>query len=205
MIRTKHKAYEASLLIEILLSVSIIAVLLVVGSQAVYVSLKSTKSSGEQDAANALASEALEAVRAISEESWQNIYTLTKSSQNYYPVASTTSWVIATGTEGIALNNASYTRSVVFNNVSRDQTANSRLIETSYNAPNDDPSTQLVTVNITWAGGSYSASQYLFRWKNKVCQQTAWITSGSAGVKTCPDTTYSTSTNIATGTSLYIQ
>jgi type II secretory pathway pseudopilin PulG len=206
----QHKTnttYRGSLLIEILIAISILAIVLVVSSQALFVNLRSNKSSSETDTASALAVESLEAIRSVADEKWQNIYYLSKGIPNYYVSATSTSnWVVATGTEVISLNSVNYTRVISISNVSRDQTPGSRLIESSYNAANDDPSTQLVTVDVTWPNGSYTINQYLYRWKNSVCAQTDWLASGSTGVKTCPDTTYATSSNLGTpGATLQIQ
>lgn len=199
------RAPRGSLLLELLVVISILAVILSIGAQSISVSLTSGKITGERDVASSLASEALESVRGATEEKWQNIYTLTKASQNYYATTTANKWVIATGTETIVVNNASYTRYFVVNNVSRDPST--RLIETSYNSANDDPSTQQVTVTVSWNGGlPFTINEYFLRWKNKTCNQTSWTSSGSSGVKTCPDTTYSSATNLGTpGASLQVQ
>lgn len=194
---------RGALLLELLIVIALLAVILGVGSQAVYVSLQSSKVSGERDVAVGLASEALEAVRAVSDEKWQNIYDLTKTSQHYQTVLSGNRWTLATGDETIALNNASYTRYVIIENVSRD--ASTRMIDTGSNY---DPSTQKVTATVSWTNAdSVVVSEYFLRWKNKVCKQTGWSSSGSTGLKTCPDTTYDTATNLGNppGTSLRIQ
>ena len=196
---------RGSLLLELLIVIGLLSIILTIGAQAVSVSLKSGKIAGERDVASGLAGETLEAVRGATEEKWQNLYTLTKTSQNYYATTSVNKWVIATGTETITINNAIYTRYFTVSNVSRDPST--RLIETSYNSANDDPSTQQVAVTVSWTGGvPFTTSDYFIRWKNKVCNQTSWSSSGSSGVKTCPDTTYSSSTNLGTpGESLQIQ
>jgi type II secretory pathway pseudopilin PulG len=196
---------RGSLLLELLVVISILAIILSIGSQAVMVSLRSGKVSGEVDVASSLASEALESVRGATEEKWQNIYNLTKTSQNYYATTTNNKWVIATGTETIMINNASYTRDFIINNISRDPST--RLIESSYNSAHDDPSTQQIVVTVSWTGGApFVISEYFFRWKNRTCNQTSWSTSGSSGVKTCPDTTYGCATNLGTpGASLQVQ
>ncbi len=181
------------MLLELLVVIGILAVILAIGAQSVSVSLRSGKISGERDVAVGLAGEALEAVRGAAEERWQNIYNLTKSNQNYYPVPSSGRWIIATGTEVIALNNASYTRSFTVSNVSRDLGV-SRAIETTYDSEHDDPGTQLVTVTVSWPGGlPFVTSEYFFRWKNKACNQSSWSTGGTGDTThTCSNTTYDT-------------
>lgn len=193
---------KGALLLELLIVISLLAVILSVGTQAVYVSLQSGKISGERDVAVGLAAEALEAVRGTAEEKWQDIYDLTKTSQHYKTVQSGNKWTLATGDETITINNALYTRYVIIENVSRD--ASTRMIDAGTNY---DPSTQKVTVTVSWPyADPVVISEYFLRWKNKVCNQTNWSTSGSSGVKNCPDTTYDTATNLGTpGASLQIQ
>lgn len=193
---------RGAILLELLIAISILAIILSVGTQAVYVSLQSGKISGERDVAVGLASEALEAVRGTAEEKWQNIYDLTKTSQHYKTVQSGNKWTLATGDETIAVNNASYTRYVIIENVSRD--ASTRMIDTG---PNYDPSTQKVTVTVSWANADpVVLNEYFLRWKNKACLQTSWSGGVGSGTKNCPDTTFVSSTNLGNpGVSLQIQ
>lgn len=194
---------RGALLLELLIAISVIAAVLSVGSQSVYVSMQSGKTSGETDTAIGLANEALEATRAVADEKWQNIYDLTKASQHYKTVLSGNKWTLETGDETIALNTASYTRYVIVENVSRD--ASTRMIDTGTNY---DPSTQKVTVTVSWTGNGSPVvvSDYFLRWKNRVCPQTSWAGGVSSGVKTCPDTTYTSKDSQTTaGTTLYLQ
>ena len=182
---------KGSLLLELLIVIALLALILSVGAQGVYVSLQSSKVSGERDTGSALATEGLEAVRGVAEEKWQNIFNLTKASQHYQIALSGTKWTLATGDETIALNNSTYTRYVIIDNVSRDPTT--RLVESVYSTANDDPGTQKVTVTVTWGttgAESFSVTDYFFRWKNKVCNQTDWSGGAGSGVKNCPDTSY---------------
>lgn len=193
---TKCSIYcRGALLLELLLAISILAIILSVASQSVLVSLNSEKFSGERDVAVALASEALEAVRGVADEKWANMYGLTgKGATHYRTVQSGNKWILEAGDETVALNSASYTRYVIIDNVSRDSSAN-RLIESTYNATNDDPSTQKATVTVSWTGGSpIVISEYFFRWRNKVCDQTGWVGNGGSGdaVVSCGTTTYNT-------------
>lgn len=192
----KYRSYErhyskGGLLLELLIVIALLALILSAGAQGVYVGLQSSKVSSERDLASALATEALEAARGVAEEKWQNIYTLTKGTQHYRVVLSGNKWTLAPGDESLALNNTTYTRYVVIDNASRDATT--RFIESNYNATNDDPGTQKITVVVTWGPtntDSFSVTDYFFRWKNKVCNQTDWSGGVGSGVKNCPDTTY---------------
>ncbi len=164
---------RGSFLLELLIVIALLGVILGVGAQAVFVSLQSGKIAGERDVAIGLASESLEAVRGFTEESWENIYALTKGSQ-YQTVKSGNKWATSIASETIALNNVTYTRYFVVENVSRDSTVD-RKIEPTYNSANDDPSTQKVTVTVSWTGADIiTISEYFFRWKNMTCAQTDW-------------------------------
>ena len=196
---------RGALLLELLIVTSILAVILSIGSQAVYVSMQSGKTSGESDTAMGLAGEALEQARAVADEKWQNIYDLTRGSQ-YHFVQSGNKWATSTGSELIPLNTGSFTRYVVVQNICRDTTAGVRNItgitDTDGTATTCttstgafDPSTQKVTVTVSWqgSGSPVTISDYFIRWRNKVCNQTGWTTGGSGTtVKTCPDTNYDT-------------
>lgn len=190
-----------SLLFELLIGVAIITVIITISAQAVYVSLISNKKSGEKDQAVAILKETIDATRAVTESRWQDLYALSKGGTHYYPTLSNGAWTLVAGDEVINGTNAQFTRYVTIDNVSRDTTT--RAIETAYNASRDDAGTQKITAVVTWGGNTLSASEYVFRWQNRICLQTGWTSTGS-GVKTCPDTTYETSVNIMStgGTSI---
>lgn len=195
--KVKNIYSRGALLLEILIVVALLAIILGVGSQAVFVSMQSSKVSGERDSAIGLASEALEAARAVTEEKWQNIYTLTSTTTpvtTHYRVATTTvGWTIAMGNETISLNNALYTRYLTIENVCR-STAGREVTGSGTSCAGGsalDPSTQKITAFVSWRGGDTVAlNEYFFRWKNKVCAQTDWSGGAGSGAKNCPDTSY---------------
>lgn len=189
-INTKSKG---ALLFELLIVISIIGIISAVAANAIFLSMRSNEVSGDRGVASTLASETLEVVRAIAEEDWQNIYGLTKNTQHYYPIQSNGKWVLTSaGDETVNQNNTIFTRYVIIDNVSRD--SSTRAIETSYVSADDDPSTQKVTVTVSWTGGTpVTMSEYFFRWKNKICGQSGWITEGTGdAVANCTDTSYDT-------------
>ncbi len=165
---------RGAFLLELLIVIALLGIILGVGTQAVYVSLQSGKISGERYVAIGLASESLEAVRGFTEENWQNIYALTKGYQ-YQTVKSGSKWATSTAIETIALNKVTYTRYFIVENVSRDSTVD-RKIESTYSSVSDDPSTQKVTVTVSWIGADpVTISEYFVRWKNNTCAQTNWV------------------------------
>lgn len=190
MKNNKIKKNSGALLFELLIVISLIAIILSFSAGAIYLSMRSNKITGDKDTASSLATEALEAARSVAEEDWQNIYSLTKSTGHYYPTLSSNKWVLANGDETINMNNVVYTRYITINNVSRDSTT--RDIESTYVSADDDPSTQKVTVFVSFTGGNtVSISEYFSRWKNKICGQAGWITGGTGNtVANCTDTSY---------------
>ena len=194
MFNIQHSTQKGSLLLELLIVIALLAVILATGSEAVFVSLQSGKVSGERDVAMGLANEGLEATRSATEENWLNTYLLTRGAQ-YYATSTAVAgkWTLASGSQTIVVNNATYTRYVVISNVSRD--VPTRNIETTYVANDDDPSTQKITVTVSWPNADpVTASEYLFRWKNKSCSQGSWVGTGGSGnaVQACGTTTYDT-------------
>lgn len=188
--KKQNSKQKGSLLFEMLIVISLVAILISVGANAVFLSMRSNKASGERDTANGLASIALESVRSIAEENWLNIYGLTKSGQRYYPSEVDGKWVLIEGDEIININDISYTRYLTIDNVSRDLTT--KDIESEYILGNDDPSTQKATVVVSWSQGSpVVISEYFYRWRNKICPQTEWTTPESgSNVENCNTISY---------------
>lgn len=188
---------RGALLFEILIVLAVLVIILGVGAQAVLVSTQSSKVAGERDASMGLATEALEAVRAVAEEKWQNIYALTSTTTpatTHYRVATTTvGWTIAVGDETVSLGRERYARYVTIENVCR-STVSREVTGSGTSCVGGsalDPSTQKVTVTVTREGGdTVTLNEYFFRWKNKVCAQTDWSGGVGSGAKNCPDTTY---------------
>lgn len=201
--RGSHKrAQRGQLLLEILVVVGIIALITVVSSQAIYSGLLGNKKSSERSMALSLAQETFEAVRAISSERWQSVYTdLVHGTTAYYPSQSSGKWVVSSGVESVVLDSLTFSRSFTVQNVCRNVTARDILAVTTGPPAGqgatcasglEDPSTQKVTVTISWNGGddSVSWSEYMTRSHNKVCLQTSWSTSGDPGSPvTCPSPT----------------
>lgn len=189
------------LLIEALIALSLLSGLLLFGSQSILAGLYGAKSAGEKDHGTSVLRETIEAVRASTAEEWQILYNLQRSPIHYYPSQSAGKWIPALGDETVVVNGLTYTRYFTVEHVSRNNIT--RTIETVYNPLYDDPGTQKITVTVVWGNGNrLTQSEYLTRWRNKVCVQTAWNTPASAGVKTCPDASYFSSTDITAGADL---
>ncbi|HTW96216.1 MAG TPA: hypothetical protein VMD74_00975 [Candidatus Methylomirabilis sp.] len=206
------KENPGQILLEVLVAMSIAAVVMVLGSQLIYVSLLGNKISLENNVASGLLEETFAAVAASATENWSNVYSLNHGAAPYSVRASGGKWSIAVGAENLPLNAAVYARSFVVQNVCRN--ISTRAIAgtsdsggsatTCENIPGSgfDPSTQKITATVSWAGAaSLTGSYYLTRWRNKTCLQSAW--SGINGnVQTCPTDFYDSLINITPGASL---
>lgn len=195
--RFSRNPARGALLFEMLIVLTVLVIILGVGAQAVLVSTQSSKVAGERDASMGLATEALEAARAVAEEKWQNIYALTATTTpatTHYRVATTTvGWSITMGDETIVLNNAQYTRYLTIENTCR-ATVSREVTGSGTSCAGGsaiDPGTQKVTVIVSKQGGdTVTLNEYFFRWKNKVCAQADWSGGAGSGAKNCPDTSY---------------
>jgi len=211
---------SGQILLEALVAITVAAMVMTLGSQLVYLSLIGNKVSGDNNVASGLVEETFEALRAVGTENWLNIYSLTHGSTNYYPIKSAGKWVLTAGAENISLNLTVYSRSFIIQNVCREAidigndgrditgtTDNNGSATTCNNISNSrhDPSTQKITVTVSWAGNALiSDSEYFSRWRNKVCAQTAWNSSGS-GDNSCSTSVYDSISHLTTGATLEIK
>ena len=207
-----NSSESGQLLLEILVSIGVAAVIIALGAQLFYVSQRANKIAGEKNVGIGLLEETFDATRSATTEKWQNLFDLTKGSTNYYPQASGTKWALTSGSESVTISGIIYTRSFTVQNVCRHDTTRDITGITDSNgsattcagSPVNDPSTQKVNVTISWPDAdALTASDYVTRWRNKICLQTAWSTVSSS-VTTCPDTTYDSQTNITPGTDLQL-
>ena len=188
---------KGQLLLEVLIALSLAAVVIAVSANFIFLSLRSNKLSNEKNIALGLVEETLEAVQAASVESWLNLYSRTHSTTDYRPIQTSGKWDISTsGTENITLNGMVFSRGFRVFYVCRDSTTRNitGITDTSGSSETGcttsggqaDPSTQKVTVTISWAGNSVSASQYLpGRYSNRSCNQTGWTTGADSSVYSC--------------------
>jgi hypothetical protein len=179
---------SGQILLEVMVAMSIAAVVVVLGSQLIYVSLLGNKAAQDNDIASGLLQEVFAAVQASATENWNNVYSLTHGATVYYPQKSAGKWVLVAGTESVPLNLAAYSRFFTIQNVCRDiNIANKAIVGVSdssgsaitcNNISNSrlDPSTQKIIVTVSWPGGqTKSESSYLTRWRNKICTNTNWV------------------------------
>lgn len=179
------KKNKGQSLIEVLVAVTVAFIMISGASALIGVSLHGTKVNKFVQEGNYLAEDMLNKINSYVDKKWYcpptcsgnyGIYNLNKGSSNHYYLSTTTpisSWV--SGNENLTLNNLSYVRYFYVENVSRDASGN---IESSYNPANDDPSTQKITIIVSWSGtptsGQTSMSKYVIRKSSAVFNQTDW-------------------------------
>lgn len=184
-------------LFEVLVAISVFAVVGVLAAQLIGISFQSEKASAFKTVALSLAQETAEAADAIAQERWQGVYGLSKGAANhYYVTVNAGKWATSTGDELITANGMQYRRYFYVENVSRDATT--KDIESTYTASRDDPSTQKVTAVASWEDasgltlGSATTTVYLMRARNTAASQTQWAASGGTMPATGEDADFGT-------------
>ncbi len=218
----RQGSLKGQLMLEVLIALSVAAIVTVIGGQIIFVSMQGNKYAGDRDVAMGLANETFEAVESLAVEDWStNIYSLTNGSTPYYTQNVSGAWDVVSGQENtqVSAEGVTYTRSFSMRNVCRDNTSsditgitdNSGATETdgsttscTLSTGTHDPSTQQVTVTVSWPNAeSVVLREYITRWMNQACVQTEW-SSGVPVPSGCPGsaTTYESTSNITSGTSL---
>lgn len=215
MTKLEKKIYNqrGQLLMEALLAISAAVIVLGLGAQLIYVSLRSSQVAGNRNVGLGLIDEGIGAVSVVATEQWQNIYMLIKTGVHYYPVIASGKWTVVSGDHSILVGTKTYIRYFTVGNVCRDavtrnitgltDTGGSTMLCVG-SGGTFDPSTQSITMNVQLPDGGdiLHTSEYLLRWRNKACAQVNWSGGVSGGVKPCSDTTYESKTNITAGTDL---
>lgn len=216
--RARYNNQKGQMLIEILLAVLIAAIVIGAASSLGYVGLKSGQSSGAKSSAVALAQEGLEAMQAIAESDWHNIYLPpdgmsgnennkgdTNPDYRYYVYKNGTNWAMSSdiAKRDIIVGDNTYSRTIYIYNVNRQKAGNDRKICSEKEIAEstagcsageyiDDPSTQKIKVVVSRTGeADVTVSEYLTRWKNNVSVQNDWSGgSGQTGPIATPNNRY---------------
>lgn len=152
--------------LEILIAVALISLVFMLLLGIGFSSVSLATSIQKAALADSLIKEELEAVRSFREGTvWatDGLGTMTVGSANpYYLSLDATvnppKWKLNSGTETVG----EFTRSLVFDNVSRDPLTQN--IETIYNASNNDSDTRKITVTVTLGAKTYQVISYLTNW-----------------------------------------
>lgn len=137
-------------LLEIVIVIGIVTLALFSFSQTGIVAVRVLRQEKENMEATLLAKEALEAVRAVRDESWANNIAPLANGQSYYPVIENGKWKLSVSSP--ALINGKYYRYAVFGEVLRD--AGDRIAS----AGNVDSGTRKVTARAEWLKGAATST-----------------------------------------------
>ena len=182
---------KGQILTELIIAITITAILAAIGAQLIGVSFYSAGTSEDRQAASRLGEEVFEALRAITQgnttstQGWNRLYlppdgtgnaSSSKGAANFYKVLILeNTWQIASGTENIVLDSDEYVRFFIIENVSRDATSGN--IDSNYNSANEDPATQKVIVKISKTNApDFTFVKYFTRYLNESTAQTSWQT-----------------------------
>jgi len=185
MKKFSKKSKKGQILIELIVAITLAAIIIGVGAHLIDLSLYSNKFAKEKLKALYLLQEYQEALENIVKEKWHLLYNLSKGEPNhYYLDSSTGKWVIQSGEENINLGGISYQRYFIVEDVFR-------LNGDINPSGNNDPSTQKITIKIFWNDDSLEIFKYLTRWPNELFVQTDWSGGeGQLGPITSPNDKY---------------
>lgn len=166
-------------LIEAVVALGVGVILISAASGALFVVLRSSQISQNNQIASSLASALSNNLSSVAEANWHNIYDLNKGAANKYHIATSTGQlVVQSGQEQVTVDDIVFSRYFYIENVSRDASGN--IVASG---GTDDLSTQKAVVATSWIIGesesAVTAVTYFTRWPNKIFQQTDW--SGGAG------------------------
>lgn len=186
-------------LIEVLIGVTVGAVIIGAAVTAIVSALKSNTDVSRVQVAQTIAKELLENVRVLGDADWHAIDGLGVGSGNHYHLVTNPSpFSVASGDESIAFATTTYTRYFYMENVNRNAAGN--IVEGS---GSNDPSTRKITVVAQWENAPpRTIVAYLARSRHKIFHQTDWSGgSGQDGPVTSTNSKFASSTKVhATGT-----
>jgi Tfp pilus assembly protein PilV len=174
-------------LVEILVALSVAAILIGGATTAVTVYLRSNYETKTQQSAVFLAQELMDNTRSYAEGNWDNIYGLNKSSSTLYSlITSSSPFTASSSAESITIDNLTYTRSFYVDNVNRDLCGSGAITSSSTDACTtpgaagvaEDPSTQLITVQVQLPAPRTAVirlQEYVTRSKTSVMNQNDWV------------------------------
>lgn len=173
-------------LVEILVALSVAAILIGGATTAITVYLRSNYETKTQQSAVFLAQELMDNTRSYAEGNWENIYGLNKSSSTLYSlITSSSPFTASSSAESITIDNLTYTRSFYVDNVNRDLCGSGAITSSSTDACTtpgaagvaEDPSTQLITVQVQLPAPRTAVirlQEYVTRSKIAVLNQSDW-------------------------------
>jgi len=208
------KTTSGQSLVEILIAIAIGVILIGGITAAIVPILKSNYETKNVQIANLLAQEYLDNLQSLTEANWQIIYNPPAAkgpNSQFYLNATSTTYEILSGTTSTVVEGRTFTRYFSIENVNRnlcgagdittEAITNCSSGPGNYYGVADDPSTQKITVTVSWQSSgsnpSVQKTQYLTRSRNKVFVQTDWSGGpGQEGPITSENNQFTTSSNI---------
>ncbi len=197
-------------LMEIIIAIAVGAILIGAATTVIAPILRSNLETRNVQIATSFAQEYLDNLQNLTESSWFNIYNPPASkgpSSQFYLRATSTTYEVLSGATSTIIEGRTFTRYFSIENTSRDLCGASDITTNATTScasgPGstgvaDDPSTQKITVIVSWPEGrSISRSQYLTRSRNKVFVPSDWSAGpGQEGPITSENNQFASSTNI---------
>lgn len=147
-------------IVEVIVGISVIAIIFGSFLELARYNLKIQEMSNKKIQAMNVAIEAIEAVRSVRDESWDNISALSAGT-NYYPDISGNKWILNSANPGPV--NTLYSRRVVFETVYRDVNDDISASGT------EDTETRKVTAYVEWTDRGKTSqidlSTYITNWR----------------------------------------
>jgi len=178
-----HKAQLGQVLAEILIAIVIAGIVIGGIAGTIGTSVITSKKTRQITAATGLAQQDIEAAKAVAESSWLSIYCPPSGtcpgnkgpSNHYKAVLSGGSWQIQSGEATSTIDALTYTHYFYIENVNRDEGGDIKTDGT------EDPSTQKITVMVTWSGETnFTMAEYLMRTTSSYFRDFNW-SSGNLG------------------------
>jgi len=193
------KNQKGQMLVEILVAVVIAGIVIGGVAGIIGVSLVTSKKTKQVTVANGLAQQDMEAIKTLAQSSWINLYCPPSGTcpgdkgvtSTYSVILSDNSWEFQSGVATTTVDGLDFGHYFYIENVERDEGGD--IVDSG---GDEDPSTQKVTVYITWSGGGseFSVSEYIMRFGSAYFVDRGWLEGNlNDGPYTRSMGTYSTS------------
>jgi prepilin-type N-terminal cleavage/methylation domain-containing protein len=207
-------SHKGQSLVEVIIAIAVGAILIGGATAIIVPVLRSNLETRNVGIATSLAQEYLENIQALAESDWRIIYNPPAAkgiNSQFYLAPSSTSFMLVSGATSSMIETKVFTRYFSIENVNRNLCGVSDITTdattTCSAGPGsagvgDDPSTQKITIAVSWPTSSITRVEYLTHNINKVFVQTDWSGGpGQEGPITSPNDKFASSTNIDYATS----
>ncbi len=213
------KKRKGQSLVEILIAVSIGAIIVVSAAAALITTVGSNKINQSTATASSLAQELMDNVRSYAEANWQDLYSVTSKGDTtqtctpycYYLATGGNPFTLANGSEQLTIGSIVFTRYFTVENVNRDNCGTGSTVTTGTDCSqpggtiSEDPSTQKITVRVTWpqavgGNGDIKIIGYVTHYVNQTNTFTDWSGAATEGAVMQPNNSYSSKSGLDTTT-----